>query len=349
VTNLGWAVLHSLWQTTAIGGATALVLALLRRRGPDVRARVAMIGLVLMVLAPALTACVDETTIGRQARRTIVMGLDPSIDLTAVVETLPTLVRAAAVAWAVGVMLAFAHLAVGWIRVRRIAAADAVPVEPSLRALVRDMVLSMRIGLDVEAYYSTRVAVPMVIGWRRPRILLPREAVTRLSASELRGVLAHELAHVRRNDYAANLAQSAIDRLMFFHPAVWWVSARVREEREYACDDAAIVVGRDAASYAHALAALEDARDVGRLAVAATSGTLLHRIQRLAGRSRRGLTPLGGVLVLTTSWVLAAVMFALLIMTPPFLPPGSKLRRRTPIAGSTAPLPRGAARTSSIR
>jgi hypothetical protein len=83
--------------------------------------------------------------------------------------------------------------------------------------------------------------------------------------------------------------------------------------------------------------------------VAATSGTLLHRIQRLAGRSRRGLTPLGGVLVLTTSWVLAAVMFALLIMTPPFLPPGSKLRRRTPIAGSTAPLPRGAARTSSIR
>src|SRR5262245_35299716 len=101
MTNLGWAVMHALWQVTAIGGATALALTLVRRQPPEVRARVAWIGLALMLLVPLLTGCLDETMIGRQARRTIVMSLDPRLDVTPVVETLPSVVRDAAVVWLV--------------------------------------------------------------------------------------------------------------------------------------------------------------------------------------------------------------------------------------------------------
>jgi bla regulator protein BlaR1 len=338
--NIGWAVVHALWQITAIGGATALALALLRRRAPETRHTVAWSGLVMMAAVPLVTACLGETSVGWTIRRTVVMSADPRVDLGPLVERLPGVARDAALLWLAGAALGLIRLAIAWRRAQSLRTSRTQDVEADVRVLVTDVARSMAIRSPIDVRYALLVRGPMVVGWSRPCVLLPVGVMTSLSTAEFRSVMAHELAHVRRRDYIANLAQSVIDRLLFFHPAAWWVSARVREEREYCCDAAAIALGRDPACFARALAALENARAIDGLAVAAVSGTLLQRIQRIAGRDPGRLTPVRGLVLFAASWTIAAVLLALAITVPPSLPPGSKLRRRTPAPNGAASLGR---------
>jgi len=138
----------------------------------------------------------------------------------------------------------------------------------------------------VELAGSAVAGVPAVIGWLRPVILVPAGALLHLSPEELEAVIAHELAHVRRRDYLVNLLQSAIEILMFYHPAVWWIGRRIRAEREHCCDDMAVAACGNRLVYARALAALEELRaGQTRFAMAATGGPLLGRIRRLLGQN----------------------------------------------------------------
>src|SRR5204862_7224915 len=122
---------------------------------------------------------------------------------------------------------------------------------------------------------SAGVPVPAVLGGVRPVVLLPASAVTGLTPLQLDALLAHELAHVRRYDYLVNVLQSVIETLLFYHPAVWWVSRRVRDEREHCCDDLAVTVCGDAHAYATALLDMERLRGVAPAwAMAAAGGSL---------------------------------------------------------------------------
>jgi len=119
---------------------------------------------------------------------------------------------------------------------------------------------------------------------------LPAAAMlTGLSPSELTAVVAHELAHVRRHDYLVNLLQTMVETLLFYHPAVWWLSRRVRIEREHCCDDLAAAVCGSRIEYAAALAAVERARSAPALAMAVVgsrrAGPTLQRVRRLLGVS----------------------------------------------------------------
>jgi len=84
------------------------------------------------------------------------------------------------------------------------------------------------VGRAVRLVQSVRVDVPSVIGHFKPVILLPASALTGLAPQELEAILAHELAHIRRHDYLVNLIQTTIETLLFYHPAVWWISREIR-------------------------------------------------------------------------------------------------------------------------
>ena len=129
------------------------------------------------------------------------------------------------------------------------------------------------------------VDVPLVVGCLRPIVVLPIAAMAQLTAAQVEAILAHELAHVRRHDYLVNLMQTLAETLLFYHPAVWWLSARIRDEREHCCDDVAVAVCGDAAGYAAALTELESWR-TGELslAAAATGGSLLNRVRQNSPR-----------------------------------------------------------------
>ena len=146
--------------------------------------------------------------------------------------------------------------------------------------------IAATLGLSrrVHVVDTSLVDTPTVIGWVRPVILLPIAAFAGLSPSQVEAILAHELAHIRRHDFLVNLLQTFAETILFYHPAVWWLSARIRTEREHCCDVVALSVCGDAVSYAEALVELESWRTVhSRLAVAATGGTLLTRVRRLLG------------------------------------------------------------------
>jgi GWxTD domain-containing protein len=123
---------------------------------------------------------------------------------------------------------------------------------------------------------------PMVLGHFRPLILMPIGLLTGLPAGQIEVILLHEMAHICRCDYLVNVIQRLVEGLLFYHPAVWWISRVIRTERENCCDDVVVAASGNAHEYAVALAALEQNRCPGRQpAVAVTGGSLVKRIHRL--------------------------------------------------------------------
>jgi bla regulator protein blaR1 len=352
--TIGWAVVHSLWLCTLIAGLAAMALSLLRDPSAPIRAgrharvryRIACVALVLMVVSPAAMAVTAVDLLDGPTRPQTVAVLEASVGMAAVVSWRAMIVPAAAVLWAAGLAICVARVAGEWRRAQRLRRLDLEKASEAIRATVEELRAQLRVRTAVRVFRSTRAGVPMVLGWREPVILLPSGSAARLRDDQFRAVLAHELAHVRRRDYLTNLLQVAADALLFHHPAARWLSRRIRIEREYCCDDVAVGVGRDPHAYARALASLEDARGDCLLAVAAASGTLLDRIQRIVGQPRAVLTPARGAVALAVTAVVAAILMSLATAVPPSLPLDVKMRMRTPAPPGAMP-PRPA--TDSMR
>ena len=125
--------------------------------------------------------------------------------------------------WLAGLFALSARLTIGWRHVQRLKSEGVVPVAARLQAHLVDLCERMRISSPVQLLESALIQVPTAIGWLRPVVLLPASALTGLTPSQLETILAHELAHIRRHDYLFNLIQAAIEILLFYHPAVWWI------------------------------------------------------------------------------------------------------------------------------
>jgi TonB family protein len=150
----------------------------------------------------------------------------------------------------------------------------------------------MGITKHVRILISTMTDGPSVVGFLRPVILLPAATILGLPPEQLEAVLAHELAHIRRYDYLVNMMQVLAEALLFYHPAVWWMSARIRSERELCCDDEAVRVCGDALRYARALTALERMRVMTpSLSLGVADGPLAYRITRLIGAATADQLP----------------------------------------------------------
>jgi beta-lactamase regulating signal transducer with metallopeptidase domain/Leucine-rich repeat (LRR) protein len=191
-----------------------------------------------------------------------------------------------------GVMSMLLRLAVGlwggWqLRRRSIPVTDAA----LLQALQRQAA-SLGMKFVPMLAYCERVAVPTVIGILKPTILLPLALTSGLAPEQVEAVLAHELAHLRRYDHLVNLLQRVIESLLFFHPAVWWLSHQIRVEREHCCDDLVVARGAVPLDYAKSLLRVAELsrgakrhRSVSAVSLLATGqpSTLRQRIARLLG------------------------------------------------------------------
>jgi uncharacterized protein (TIGR03435 family) len=314
---VGWTLVHFAWQGALVALTAAAALYLLRHAAPQSRYAVACLALAAMLVLPAATAwrlqsAPAVTEPAPPVRRTVFLRVTPTapahqdrflvgIRKQAVAPppsatrglgsplVLPTLVGL----WFAGVCLLLVRLAGGWWRVRQLQrAARALPVSRWQAVSSR---LARQIGLTraVRVVDAVFVDGPVVIGWLQPVVLLPVAALVGLTPEQVRAILAHELAHVRRHDAVVNVAQTLAETLLFYHPAVWWVSSRIRAEREHCCDDVALAVSGDAYAYASALAELESWRATPpAFSLAATGGPLLLRVARVLApppaRSARG-------------------------------------------------------------
>jgi beta-lactamase regulating signal transducer with metallopeptidase domain len=256
--------------------------------------------------------------------------------------------------WLIGVVLLSLRLLGGWVQVGRLKRRWAVPAAERWQQMLLDVARRLRLARPVRLLESAAARVPTVIGWLRPVILLPASILTGLSPEQIEALLAHELAHIRRYDYLVNLVQTVIETLLFYHPAVWWVSHRARVEREHCCDDLAVATCGDALAYARALADLETLRAAAPQPVlAATGGPLLSRIRRVLAppAQRPGCSPrwLAGAIVLGAIIMVATVIHLCALAAPRSEPAPSEktgtsptlpvAARRIEVAATSATLP----------
>ncbi len=222
----------------------------------------------------------------------------------------------ASAVWLAGVTVMFLRLAVqlsAGQRLRR----TAVPADGVITALVSEWARSMHIRQRVDVLVTENLHTPAVMGILRPALLLPGTMLTGLTPDDLRLVVIHELAHVRRYDYLVNLVQMLIEAVLFFNPAMWWISRQTRIEREACADAAAVRIAGSPLQYAKILAGLAEhfaaaAAPQATPAFAARDGSsLLDRVRRILipGQTpglRIGWMTLAIVSLLSVVFVLAA-------------------------------------------
>jgi beta-lactamase regulating signal transducer with metallopeptidase domain len=325
---LGLALLHFVWQGALLGIVTFIVLRVIRPAAAPTRYAVGVGCLGLMLIVPAATFVSqidDRTAVEAVAVRASVSNAPgPALVTGTMVAELtanPTAARtllpaggappvparpapspwlpAIAGCWLAGVALLSLRLLGGWVVTRALARRAVSRVSPAIDAAAREVARRLELQRAVAVLESAAVTVPTLVGWLRPVVLMPAAALSGLTPQQLQAILAHELAHVRRHDYLINLLQSMVETLLFYHPAVWWVSAQVRAEREHCCDDLAVRICGDRLVYVSALAELTTI-ERQQFALAATDGSLLLRVKRLLGRqdARRELPPSWGLLAL---------------------------------------------------
>jgi beta-lactamase regulating signal transducer with metallopeptidase domain len=306
VQSVGWALIHFVWQGTAIGIATAIALRVLAGSRPTVRYGVACFSLALMLIVPVAAVFSDR------ASGSMTVSAPPVASVVMPPVSLDRLLPSAVIVWLAGVSLLSLRLIAACAGVERLKRATRA-VDATVAERVQS--LAQRFGIDrhVRVFASTLVRVPTVVGYLRPVILLPASVITGLAPAYLDAVLAHELAHVRRHDYLVNVVQSLVETLLFYHPAVWWCSRQIRIEREHCCDDMVVEAGGNRVAYAAALTQLEELRGLQpMLSLNASGGRLIDRIRRLLGESpmkeRR-----------STTWTIAA---ALAVVTAIVVTPG---------------------------
>ena len=317
--SLGWALLHFLWQGTALAALAAAAMALCRRASARYLLGVGALGLMLLAplatfffysqqhsgvaeiarsspLAAAAWTTAKSEIAGR--RSTQPSSITPSLD------ALPWLVEA----WLLGVAFFSLRSAGGFFLLERERRRQSSIVSPRLLEICRT--LQCRLGLDrAIAYCECKwLQAPAVIGWFRPVVFLPMTALTGLSEEQLEAVIAHELAHIQRLDPFVNVFQVCVETLLFYHPAIWWLNKKIRAEREHCCDDMAVALCGNAVEYARALTLMEEWRSAPAFAMAANRGPLTERIVRVLGvktfgAGMRGIGLTGSVLCLTAALV----------------------------------------------
>jgi GWxTD domain-containing protein len=190
--------------------------------------------------------------------------------------------------WAAGVLFFQLRSLGGWIAARRLRFAGVCHAPGEWQQRLDGLAARLRVSKPAALLESCLADVPVVIGYARPVILMPLGLLAGLPAAQVEAILIHELAHIRRQDYLVNLMQTFVEGLLFYHPAVWWISGVIRAERENCCDDLAVAATGDARQYAAALAALEQNRWAAHEpALAATGGSLVRRIRRLLQQPER--------------------------------------------------------------
>jgi len=323
IQGLGWTVLHSFWQAALVAILLGGISLLLRYQSASIRYWVAQAGL-LLVLAMAVgtfgwyysngsssdLAPLGDSLISLESGGPTGLAAERSSgfwkDWIGYFEShLPLIV----LVWIMGVVLFFLRFLGGFLYLQHLRIHRSQPMPIQWQDQLKRLAERLDISRPVMLLESAWVQSPLVMGWLKPAILFPVGLINQLSPEQVEAVLAHELGHIRRYDYVFNLFQSLVETILYFNPAVWWISSLIRTERENCCDDLAIAVCGDAVSYAKALVQLQEwSHPAPRLApaLAGSKGNLLDRVRRVLQQ------PASPPKVNARVWSLGLLMAALL-------------------------------------
>ena len=330
--SLALTLLHFIWQGCFIALTLKFALILTSQKKPQLRYAFASIAMLSCLLLPFITFAIiyqsgntslpfSSNIIPTLNSAATHLQLNSFYWPTNVIELLPYL----SVIWLAIVMLLTTKLLVEVFMVNQLTKQSVVPADAKLSARFIQLVEKMKLTVTPRLLISLETDVPMAIGWLKPVILLPVSMLSGLSTSQLEMLILHELAHIRRHDYLVNFIQTLVALLLFFHPAVQWISKQMRNEREYCSDDIAVQYSGDAIAYAHTLAdtaaicSKHKHPTIPKMAMAASGGDLKQRVVRLvdhhctssndAGKWMAATVIIVGVLIFSAQQFLSPKIF----------------------------------------
>ena len=322
VSALGWTLLHSVWQGTLLAALAFAGFFLLRKSAASLRynAGIAFLSLQVIISVVTFSYYQQKTTlvsviphnslVTKTLTETVTtQASNYNLPLTAKVQIwLNMHIHELVICWLIGACLLMLRFAGGWIYTEHLRSKARLVIDKEWRVRFGMLAAKLNISRSVEFRETARILTPMVIGTLRPAVLIPLGFLTGFSTSQIEAILAHELAHIRRNDYLVNMLQSLIEVIFFFHPALWWLSEKIRTEREHCCDDIALTVCEDKMALARALVKVAEWQSAPYLAMAFASKKplLLQRITRVMG-----VAPKSGKL--RANWPLTMVFISLLV------------------------------------
>jgi beta-lactamase regulating signal transducer with metallopeptidase domain len=366
---VAWTLIHFCWQAAAIAAIYRVGAFAISRRTSQTRYLVALSSLLLMVVVAACTFAWELRSASNMSEPFAVAASEFQVPFVAdlprptapgITATEPAHVQITLAdmlpwidgLWLVGVFALTLRSLGGWWFLHRLRNSSISKVPAAVNASLQRICTALGLHRVVDLRLSGNIDSPMTMGAFRAIVLLPVSAMTSLGPEELEVVLAHELAHVRRADFFWNILQTIAETLFFFHPAVWWISSRIRHERELCCDDLALTVCPNPVTYANALFHLEEQRSRHlRLAMAldghAPRHTLLMRISRILGEPMTRI-PSNRLRPISLAAACAG-LFVLLFPVPHVLASLNPARQITPAPSvSPAPAPAHAAVNSQV-
>lgn len=350
-------LMHSLWQGLVAAIVAGAILLCTRKSRPAFRYNMLALTMLLFVSGTVLTFNLMIRDIGEVSASAVIFSREWVMQ-AAFQNAGNAALAAAETNWMMRIMAFFSEhaqvIVAGWFlvfAVKSLLAASGLLYlkkvtqqvsTPEMKWIVRfyELAERMRIGQEVELRESVQVAVPMVIGFLKPVVLVPLGMLANLPAAQVEAILLHELAHIRRRDYLINLVQIFCENVFFFNPAVWWISKLIREEREHCCDDLAISVMQNKTSFIHVLVSFQEfnqSRPVFEVAFSRKRNHLLDRIKRIINNNNK---PLDAMEKLFVTFSLAAAI-ALSAATAPEKPAtsGKRLAMTESRREATVPAP----------
>lgn len=294
-----WTIIHSLWQASFVALVMSFYLKRYKKESSVIRYRISVMSLLFVLGFSVCTflfyyinfgnpdimsvALISSETVVALQNYNLVDGTIFSLS-----HWISEYFYVITSVWILGVLLFALRMFGSLIYLQRVRNSILSEVRPQLIHALNSVKEHLQIKEAVKIAESKMISTPMVIGFFKPMILVPFGLINQLEIEEVEAILIHELTHISRNDYLYNLLISIVELCFYFHPAVWWISANIRSERENCCDDAVILHGKNPTIYAKALYKLESLRQrrIPQLAMPLSNNKnqLLHRIQRIVNQ-----------------------------------------------------------------
>jgi TonB family protein len=298
LTSLSLTLLHFLWQGLLVAAVLKSALLIFNNNKPQLRYALSSLAMFVNLLLPIITFSIiyltESTPTNTLASSLALSDLieelnqpNPFFSYREFISLLPSLLPSIAILWLTTIAILASQLLLEIYNVNNLPQQNTILPSKKLQIRFNELIQKINLTIKPKLLISLKVDVPMAIGWLKPVVLLPVSMVSGLNTAQLDMLILHELAHIRRHDYLVNFFQTLVEILLFFHPAVHWVSKQMRNEREYCSDDVAVQHCGDAVAYAHTLADTASLctkthhHTIPDMAMAASGGDLKQRVFRL--------------------------------------------------------------------
>ena len=292
--NLALTLIHFIWQGCLIALSLKFLLILISHQRPQIRYALSMIAMLACLVVPVATYWIIYQPIYTQdaalamqtvnAINTTNMATNEEVNwYQGMFDSLPYV----SILWLSTVTFLASKLLIELYNVNQLPKLGIINTDENLQRRFQQLVTQIELKKTPKLLISIKVNTPMAIGWLKPIVLIPAAMLSGLTPAQLDMLILHELAHIRRNDYLVNFIQTIIETLLFFHPAVSWISKQMRNEREYCSDDIAVNIAGNPIAYAHTLADTASIctkhrhHAIPTMVMAASGGDLKQRVVRL--------------------------------------------------------------------